>query len=119
MAGILSWVINVGANFAHVSPTFRFSHVSYSETYCALFDLIEEISGPYINQTIQQGYKVIFSMQLLGDPSKLLFQYKSGVKDLFTKTRKCRVIFVLLSCCNIISLLMQLFCLYGAIMHRR
>lgn len=118
MAAILSWVISVGANFAHVSPTFRYSHVSYSETYCALFDLIEEISGPYINQTIQQAYKVIFSMQLLGDPSHLLFQYKSGVKDLFTKTRKCPVIFVLLSCCNVISE-KRFFCLYGTIMHRR
>jgi len=87
VAAIMSWVINVGANFAHVSPTFRYSDISYSDTYCALFDLFEEIAKPYTNQTIKQGYKVIFSMQLLGDPSHLFAQYKAGFSDLFIKTR--------------------------------
>lgn len=41
----------------------------------------------YLVQTIKQSYKVIFSMQLLGDPSYVLHQYKTGVREFFTKTR--------------------------------
>jgi len=87
VAGLLSWVINVGANFAHVSPTFRYSPVTYTDRYCDIFDLLQEIAKPYFIQTIKQGYKVVFSMQLFGDPSHLLQQWKTGFSDLLTVTR--------------------------------
>ncbi|KAL7554677.1 hypothetical protein ACHAWF_018946 [Thalassiosira exigua] len=87
VAGIFSWVINVGANFAHVSPTFRYPRETYSDEYCDLFDLLLDIVMSYVMQSVKQGYKVVFSMQILGDPSKLAYQYKTGVKDLFTMTK--------------------------------
>ena len=64
IAGLLSWVINVGANFAHVSPTFTYSQVSCQDRYCAILDLVEELAKPYLVQTIKQGYKIVFSMQV-------------------------------------------------------
>eukprot|EP01082_Thalassiosira_pseudonana_P015658 g14534.t1 g14534 contig9:2076053-2079490(+) len=86
-AGILGWIINVGANFAHVSPTFKYSSLSDSDRYCDIVDLGKDIAISYIVQTIQQSYKVIFSMHLLGDPSLLAHQVKTGVSDLVFKTR--------------------------------
>jgi len=87
VAGLLSWVINVGANFAHVSPTFRYSKEICTDQYCDIFDLLQEIAKSYVMQTVKQAYKIVFSMQLLGDPSELIRQYKTGVRDLFVKTR--------------------------------
>ncbi|KAL7543622.1 LOW QUALITY PROTEIN: hypothetical protein ACHAXR_013206 [Thalassiosira sp. AJA248-18] len=87
VAGVLSWLINVGANFAHVSPCFRYTHVTYTDQYCDIFDLLSDIAISYFVESIKQSYKVVFSMELLGDPSELLHQYKTGVTDLFTKTR--------------------------------
>lgn len=66
VAGLLGWVINVGANFAHVSPTFRYSDETYTDQYCDVFDLLLEVAMPYVVQTVKQAYKVVFSMQLLG-----------------------------------------------------
>jgi len=65
-AGILAWVLNVGANFAHVSPKFKYSHISYSDKYCDILDLAKDIVVSYVIRSIQQSYKVIFSMHLLG-----------------------------------------------------
>jgi len=86
-AGVLMWVINVGSNFAHVSPTFSYTSIFDTDKYCDVFDLVKEIAIFYIVQTIKQSYKVIFSMHLLGDPSLLAYQYKTGVSDLIVKTR--------------------------------
>ena len=85
-------MINVGANFAHVSPCFEYSMVEESDQYCDIVDLGTDIATSYLLQTIIQSYKVVFSMQILGDPSKYASQVKTGVKDLFTKTREWRVV---------------------------
>lgn len=85
-AGILGWVLNVGANFAHVSPTFKYSDISYADKYCDIVDVIYDIVISYVIQSIQQSYKVIFSMHLLGDPSLLVHEWKTGVTDLVSQT---------------------------------
>jgi hypothetical protein len=74
VAGILSWVINVGANFAHVSPTFKYSDRTDADRYCDIVDLAKDIMLSYVIQSIQQSYKVIFSMHLLGGKYSLNLQ---------------------------------------------
>ena len=61
VAGVLSWVINVGANFAHVSPTFRFETYTDTDQYCDILELARTIAISYIVQSIKQSYKVVFS----------------------------------------------------------
>jgi hypothetical protein len=87
VAGILSWVINVGANFAHVSPTFTYTAIVDTDRYCDIVELATDIVISYIIRSIKQSYKVLFSMNLLGDPSLLAYQYKTGISDLFLLTR--------------------------------
>jgi len=87
VAGVLSWLINVGANFAHVSPCFKYSQVTYTDQYCDIIDLLKDIAISYFVDSIKQSIKVVLSMQLLGDPSHLIHQYKTGVTDLFKITR--------------------------------
>ena len=87
-AGMLGWLINVGANFAHVSPTYTYSEIRYVDTYSDIMEIVEDVVMFYLLRTIKQCYKVVFSMQLLGDPSLLLHQWKTGVKDLVVKTGK-------------------------------
>ena len=86
-AGILGWILNVGSNFAHVSPTFKYSDISYEDKYCDIADVIYDIVVSYVIESIKQSYKVIFSMHLLGDPSQLAHEWKTGVTDLVSKTR--------------------------------
>ncbi|KAL7553819.1 hypothetical protein ACHAWF_017158 [Thalassiosira exigua] len=86
-AGILGWVVNVGANFAHVSPTFTYAAITYTDRYCDALELARDIVIYYIVQSIKQSYKTIFSMQILGDPSLLLHQYRTGISDLVFRTR--------------------------------
>lgn len=116
VAGILSWLINVGSNFAHVSPSFRYKEVTDSDRYCDAVDLALDLAMSYVVHTIKQVrncfgikcnqyhvsyfvtliifvfamqcYKVVFSMHLLGDPSLYAYQVKTGVTDLFVKTRE-------------------------------
>lgn len=57
----------MGANFAHVSPSFNYKGVTYTDKYCDIVDLITELAFSYVIQTIKQSYKVIFSMHLLGE----------------------------------------------------
>ena len=87
VAGILSWVINVGANFAHVSPTFTYNAIVDTDRYCDIVELASDIVISYIIRSIKQSYKVLFSMNLLGDPSLLAYQYKTGISDLVLLTR--------------------------------
>lgn len=57
-AGVISWVINVGANFAHVSPSFKYKGVKQTDRYCDILDLFTELAISYIIQTIKQRYIV-------------------------------------------------------------
>lgn len=91
VAGIMGWLINVGANFAHVSPTYTYSSVYYTDNYADIIDLAEDVFNYYLMNTIKQCYKVVFSMHLLGDPSLLLHQWKTGLTDIVIKTGKFKL----------------------------
>ena len=86
VAGIFSWIINVGTNFACVSPSFKYKNVIETDRYCDILDLARDIATSYIVQTIKQSYKVVLSMHLLGDPTLWAHQVKTGFTDLFVKT---------------------------------
>ena len=81
-AGLLTWVNNVAAKFAHVSPKFKYDGMNRIDTYANAEDLLYEVISFYVFQTIYQSYKVVFSMQLFGDPQELFDHYRSGVSDL-------------------------------------
>jgi len=81
-AGLLAWVNNVAAKFAHVSPKFKYDGMERADTYANAEDLANEIVQYYIVQTVYQSYKVVFSMQLFGDPQELFDHYKAGISDL-------------------------------------
>ena len=81
-AGLLAWVNNVAAKFAHVSPKFKYDRMDRADTYANAEDFANEIVQYYIVQTVYQSYKVVFSMQLFGDPQELFDHYKAGVSDL-------------------------------------
>jgi hypothetical protein len=88
VAAILSWVINVGVNFAHVSPTFRYGMIIATDKYCDVTEFASDIILSYIFQTVRQSYKVVFSLNLLGDPNLLAHQWRTGITDLVYTTRK-------------------------------
>lgn len=88
VSGILQWIVGVGANFAHVSPTFRYASIQDTDRYTDIVELARDLAISYIVSSIKQSYKVIFSMHLLGDPSLLAHQYRTGVSDLVFRTRK-------------------------------
>ena len=88
VAAVLGWLINVGVNFAHVSPTFQYTTVMATDKYCDIIELARDIMISYSFQTIRQMYKVVFSLNLLGDPNLLAHQWKTGFSDLVHRTRK-------------------------------
>jgi hypothetical protein len=67
VAGVLSWLINVGSNFAHVSPSFRYKEISdVEDRYCDALDLAADLAISYIVSTIKQvsaGKFPLFSHQ--------------------------------------------------------
>lgn len=54
VAGVLSWLINVGSNFAHVSPSFRYKEISDVDRYRDALDLAADLAISYIVSTIKQ-----------------------------------------------------------------
>lgn len=54
VAGVLSWLMNVGSNFAHVSPCFRYKEVTDMDRYCDVVELITDIAISYVVHTIKQ-----------------------------------------------------------------
>ena len=86
-AGLISWVGDVAAVFAHVSPKFVFDEIRRVDYFSHPVLLFEDLASTYTNKIILQSYKVLFSMHLLGNPTKLFDQYKTGVVDLFSETK--------------------------------
>ena len=71
------------------SPEYRGAHNQASKC----FFWVEKIPCDLFCDTHHVGfytqcYKVVFSMHLLGDPSLYAYQVKTGVTDLFVKTRE-------------------------------
>jgi len=87
-AALLSWVTNVAASFAHISPRFKFSHLSMIDHYCNAEEIPEIILRHYMSKLILQSYKVLLSMHVLGDPTQLVEQIGTGLTDFVTITRE-------------------------------
>mmetsp|Transcript_21012 Transcript_21012/g.34666 ORF Transcript_21012/g.34666 Transcript_21012/m.34666 type:complete len:1329 (+) Transcript_21012:3-3989(+) len=87
IAGIVGWVVNVGSNFAHVTPCFKYPSVAYIDRFCDPIDVVKDIVFFYVVQTIKQSLKIIFSSQFLGDPTLFALQLRTGLTDLVWRTR--------------------------------
>lgn len=71
-----------------MSPTFRYGSILAMDKYCDIIEFAREILLSYTFQTVKQSYKVIFSLNLLGDPNLLAHQWRTGISDLVYCTRK-------------------------------
>ena len=80
----MGWLINVGASFAHVSPTYTYTDVRYTDTYSDIIDLIEDVLKFYVIKTIKQCYKVVFSMHMLGKQCQTSIPISSFEHSLLT-----------------------------------
>ena len=48
--------MNVGANFAHVSPRMDYNKFTEANRYCSALELAAELMHYYIVQTVKQSY---------------------------------------------------------------
>lgn len=71
-AALLSWVTNVAASFAHISPRFKFSHLSMVDHYCNAEEIPEIIFRHYMSNLILQSYKVRLDCKAIFYSSNIL-----------------------------------------------
>lgn len=62
----------VSHSIAHVNPTFVFDELVVTHYCGGLRGLIALVVTALANQAVAQGYKVVGSMELLGDPLSLM-----------------------------------------------
>lgn len=90
VAGVLSWLINVGSNFAHVSPSFRYKEVADVDRYCDAIDLATELAISYTVSTIKQVSVGIVAL----DPPQITPQNASHVRLSCSVTKLYSVTFL-------------------------
>ena len=106
------WLINVGVNFTHVLPMFQYTTVIATDKYCDIIELARDILISYSFQTIKQIYKVLFSLNVLGNPNLLAHQWRTGISDLVYITRKLYCASESILWCNLGNFLTSVFSSY-------
>mmetsp|Transcript_36056 Transcript_36056/g.46469 ORF Transcript_36056/g.46469 Transcript_36056/m.46469 type:complete len:364 (-) Transcript_36056:277-1368(-) len=76
----------IGGSVAHINPKFKFNELILTHVMGESLDILKPIVITLFQQGAAQGYKVIGSMELLGDPVSLLNGFSSGVYDFIRKT---------------------------------
>jgi len=76
----------VGGSVAHVSPTFIFNELIVRHSFGPGRDLAKAVAQSLFRQGAAQGYKVVGSMEMLGDPVTLVAGMGTGVYHFFRKT---------------------------------
>ena len=76
----------VGGSVAHVSPTFVFQELIVRHSFGQQRELARSIALSLFRQGAAQGYKVVGSMEMLGDPVTLVAGIGGGVYQFFRKT---------------------------------
>jgi hypothetical protein len=76
----------VGGSVAHVSPTFTFQELIVRHSFGQERDLAKAMALSLFRQGAAQGYKVVGSMEMLGDPVALVSGMGTGVYQFFRKT---------------------------------
>jgi hypothetical protein len=85
-AAMLTWLTNVGASFAHISPTFEFKELKLDNRFGPFNELSAVIVDHYIKTLMLQSYKLL-SIHLLGDPFSLVNNVTSGAVNFITITK--------------------------------
>jgi hypothetical protein len=85
-ASLLTWLANVGASFAHISPTFQFKELKIENRFGPSDELANSIVDHYLKTLMFQSYKLL-SIHLLGDPFSLINNVTSSAVSFVTITR--------------------------------
>ena len=83
---LFSMLAVMGGSVAHVSPTFMFQELIVRHSFGQQRDLAKSIALSLFRQGAAQGYKVVGSMEMLGDPVTLVSGMGTGVYQFFRKT---------------------------------
>ena len=85
-ASMLTWLTNVGASFAHISPTFEFHELKIENRFGPASELGSSIMDHYLKTLMFQSYKLL-SIHLLGDPFSLVNSVTSSAVSFITITK--------------------------------
>jgi len=79
-------VFRMGASVAEVSPSLSFREVVINHVNSGAAPLVASLSAHYKKQVVSQSFRVIGSVQVLGDPANLFDQLGSSVVTFVKKT---------------------------------
>ncbi|CBJ48804.1 conserved unknown protein [Ectocarpus siliculosus] len=85
--GFLTVLSVLGSSIAHVNPTFVFDELVVTHYCGSAGGLTGLVVTALTQQAVAQGYKVVGSMELLGDPLSLVGKLGDSVVQFFTKTK--------------------------------
>ncbi|CAM9781663.1 unnamed protein product, partial [Choristocarpus tenellus] len=74
-------------SIAHVNPTFVFDEMVVSHYCGSLEGFLYTVVSALVQQAVAQGYKVLGSMEILGDPLSLVHKLGDSVVQFFYKTK--------------------------------
>ncbi|CAM9638267.1 unnamed protein product [Chrysoparadoxa australica] len=86
--GFLSAVSVVGSSLAHVSPSFTFDELLVQHYFGSAEEFLKLLLMVLKQQAVAQGYKIVGSMELLGDPLSLVSKWGDGVAQFVIKTQR-------------------------------
>lgn len=84
---LISLLSQLVSTISHTSPSFRLNALVVSNYFGSVSTLLRTLRGSVQHQLLQQLYKVLGSMEVLGDPLELVHSLGSGVADFFSHTR--------------------------------
>ncbi|CAM9775046.1 unnamed protein product, partial [Phaeothamnion confervicola] len=84
--GFLTALSVVGSSMAHVNPTFVFDELLVTHYFGNAVEFARMVVAALAQQGVAQGYKVVGSMELLGDPLSLVNKLGDSVLQFFRKT---------------------------------
>jgi hypothetical protein len=76
----------VGGSIAHMRPTFVFSELIVTHYFGNALDFVMAVAAAIAQQGVAQSYKLVGSMDLLGDPLSLVDNLGDGVVQFIRKT---------------------------------
>jgi hypothetical protein len=89
---VLSVLSQVVSSVSHTSPSFRFNSLVVSNYFGSLEMLGQTMMVSVQSQVLRQAYKVLGSLEVLGDPLELVQSLGTGVADFFSHTKSVVII---------------------------
>lgn len=81
---VIGFLARMGALFVEVSPRFNFSPLTLSNSAANVGGVISSLVRHYQQQLLAQSARVIGSLQVLGDPARLIDDIGGGVATLLS-----------------------------------